>query len=184
MPIGARPHSFGSKMKLCALWNVDPRSRLDGVRKLTTWLPVLAGVLLLLGCSHENDRPDRAPAEAAPSNVVPETVTEPGVDLTLDCSGRLASAGTFGYVAPRTAAQARRQGWPDTPTRAVEGMPASPTFKRLEVVSLSDPVRSTTHGRGSVQFAALTADGATVSVITVDPLVGGFWSVGQLQHCA
>ena len=161
-----------------------PNSRRKGVRRLTAWLPALAGVLVLLGCSHDDDRGDRAPAEAASSEAVPEAVTEPGVDLTLDCTGRRASADTFDYAAPRTASQARRQGWPETPMMAVEGMPGSPNFERLEVVSLSDPVRSTTHGRVSVQFAALTADGATVAVVTVDPLVGGFWSVGQLQQCA
>jgi hypothetical protein len=164
----------------------SPSSRLHGVRRLTALLPALAGLVVLLGYSHEDDQTSPASAEAASSDAeaVPNAVTKPAVDLTLDCTGRRASAGTFDYVAPGTAAQARRQGWPDTPMMAVEGMPESPNFERLKVVSLSDPVRSTRGGQAPVQFAALTADGATVAVITVDPLVGGFWAVGQLQQCA
>lgn len=164
----------------------ERRGRRTGMRRRSAWLPALAGVLVLVGCSHENDEASRAGSSLDAALGVEQSATPEVVDLSLDCTGNQYGAAVLDYMAPRSRAHGMRTGWARTAKDALGGMadPESRRGERLGIVSLSDGVRSVTPGgRVNVQFAALNADGETVAVFVANRVFRDVWAVGTFREC-
>lgn len=159
-------------------------SRRTGMRRRSAWLPALASLLVLVGCSAENDDAARANSSVPPSDTVPEVeqsaTTEP-VGPSLGCPTTRTSASVLEFYPPTPHA-----GLPHKPLNAKQAatwvLQSGAVLVRR--VSLAEGVRVTHDGRETVRFAAVNARGTNVAVIAVQRRVGEAWSRVNVEQCA
>lgn len=102
--------------------------------------------------------------------------------FSLDCSTAERSHGDFDVVPPRTAAEARRLGWPTTPEEAAEPVLHSAAFRDVGATTLGDQTPSQ-DDQDSVEIAGLRPDGSTALVLSVQRYVGDVWAVTSIENC-
>lgn len=88
--------------------------------------------------------------------------------------------GDLDVMAPSSAEEARKQGWPTDPLAAVEGVPDAPAWRDLGIADLT---LLDQYDDGEARVSAQDAEGRTVLIMTVEELVRDAWAMTATETC-
>jgi hypothetical protein len=103
----------------------------------------------------------------------------------LDCNQFSSNAPPYSSP-PQSAAEAREQGWPDSPDAAAHDTVNAPAFRdRLAQLELGPPrAASSLGGHAVFQYVLTDQSGATLATLQVEELFNSVWATTQTAICS